>query len=86
MEYTVDALIAEDDMVSVFYTWNGTHTGELGGIPAPGKHVTAMGAMACRIAGDKIVEEWDVDDRLGVIQQLGLMPSPGQPDTTSAGT
>lgn len=78
MRYTLDALIAEGETVAVFYTWTGTHTGELGGIPATGRSVTAMGAMACRVAGGRIVEEWDVDDRLGVMQQLGLLPTPGQ--------
>jgi predicted ester cyclase len=79
MRYTIDALIAEDDLVSVFYTWEGTHSGELGGIPATGTRVTAMGAMACRVADGKIVEEWDVDDRLGVMQQLGLLPNRNLP-------
>jgi hypothetical protein len=43
--------------VAVFYTWQGTHTGELAGIPAIGRAVTAMGAIACRVAGRRIVEE-----------------------------
>ena len=78
MRYTIEALIAEGDTVAVLYTWRGTHTGELGGIRPTGREVTAMGAIVCRVARGRIVEEWDVDDRLGVMQQLGLVPTPQQ--------
>jgi steroid delta-isomerase-like uncharacterized protein len=78
MRYTIEALIAEGDRVALLYTWTGTHTGELSGIPATGRSVTAMGTMVCRVAGGRIVEEWDVDDRLGVMQQLGLLPASDQ--------
>jgi predicted SnoaL-like aldol condensation-catalyzing enzyme len=86
MRYTIDVIIAEGDMVSVFYSWTATHTGDLGGIPATGKRVSAMGAMACRVSGGKIVEEWDVDDRLGVMQQLGLLPATGVAAAEPGGT
>ena len=79
MRYTVESLIAEGDTVAVLYSWRGTHTGELGGIRPTGRAVSAMGAMVCRVAGGRIVEEWDVDDRLGVMQQLGLIPAPQPP-------
>jgi steroid delta-isomerase-like uncharacterized protein len=78
LRYTIEALIGEGDTVAVLYTWHGTHRGELGGIPPTGREVTAMGAMVCRVAGGQIVEEWDVDDRLSVMQQLGLLSTPGQ--------
>ena len=78
LRYTIEALVAEGDTVAILYTWRGTHTGALGGIPATGREVSAMGVMVCRVTGGRIVEEWDVDDRLGVMQQLGLLPVPGQ--------
>jgi hypothetical protein len=28
-----------------------------------------------RIAGGQIAEEWGIDDRLGLLQQLGLVPA-----------
>jgi predicted ester cyclase len=40
--------------------------------------VHATGAIFCRLAGCKIVEQWDVDDRFAVMQQLGLFPMPQQ--------
>ncbi|HEY7029677.1 MAG TPA: ester cyclase [Thermomicrobiales bacterium] len=79
LRYTIEALIAEGDKVAVLYTWQGTHQGALGGLPPTGRQVTATGAIVCRVAGGRIVEQWDVDDRLDVMQQLGLLPPPGQP-------
>jgi steroid delta-isomerase-like uncharacterized protein len=77
LRYDIEALIGEGDTVAVLYSWTGTHTGALSGIPATGRQVTALGAIVCRVAGGRIVEEWDVDDRLGVMQQLGLLPTSG---------
>ncbi len=75
MDYTIDQLVADDDRVAVLYTWTGSHTGEMAGLPPTGRRVTATGAIFCRVAGGKIVEQWDIDDRFDVMQQLGLMPA-----------
>jgi predicted ester cyclase len=85
MGYTIDVMIAEGDMVSLFYSWTATHTGELGGIQATGRTVSAVGAMARRVSGGKIVEEWDLDDRLGVMQQLALLPASASPASAPDG-
>jgi hypothetical protein len=34
----------------------------------------ARGVLVCRVANGRIVEEWDVDDRLDVMEQLGVFP------------
>ncbi len=31
-----------------------------------------------RLAGGQVVEEWAIDDMLGLMQQLGVIPAPGQ--------
>jgi predicted ester cyclase len=75
----VESVVAEDDRVALLYSWTGTHLGTIGGIPATGKHVRATGAIFCRLVDGKIVEQWDLDDRLGTMQQLGaLTPSAQQ--------
>lgn len=79
MQYTIEALIAEDDKVAVLYSWTATHTAALGPIPATGRPVSATGVIVCRLTDGKIVEQWDVDDRLDVMQQLGIVPA--MPDT-----
>ena len=72
-DYRIDALVGEGDMVAVLYSWSGTNRGALGPMPATDPTATATGAIFCRVANGRIVEQWDVDDRLGVMQQLGLM-------------
>ncbi|MCZ7526555.1 MAG: ester cyclase [Acidimicrobiia bacterium] len=72
--YTVEAVVAEDDTVAVLYRWSGTNDGPLGGLPPTGRHVSSAGAIVCRVADGRIVEQWDIDDRLDVLSQLGLLP------------
>jgi steroid delta-isomerase-like uncharacterized protein len=70
--------IAEGDKVATRYTWSGTHQGEYFGIPATGKRVNWKVTVTFRIADGKIHESWINYDRLGVMQQLGVAPTPGQ--------
>ncbi len=75
---TVEDVIAAGDKVVHRITGRGTHKGEWMGIAPTGKQVTLTGILIYRIAGDKIVEEWLQYDVMGVMQQLGAIPSPGQ--------
>jgi predicted ester cyclase len=45
------------------------------GIAPTGKRVTTTGVMIDRIVGGKIAEEWEEYDALGMMQQLGVIPS-----------
>jgi predicted ester cyclase len=56
----------------------GTHNGPLMGIAATGKPVTVAGIDVFRIAGGQIVELWQHLDQLGMLQQLGVIPTPEQ--------
>ncbi len=78
---TIEDLIAEGDQVVVRFTWRGTNTGDIVTpmhIPATGKQVSVTGINIVRFAGGKGVEVWSVGDSLGLFQQLGLIPAPGQ--------
>lgn len=75
---TTEDMIAEGDKVVVRFTGRGTHKGEFMGIPATGKQLTMMAIAIHRIAGGKIVENWLQADMLGMMQQLGAVPPPGQ--------
>ena len=75
---TVDDAIAEGDKVATRWTWRGTHKGEVMGIPATGKQVVISGVSIHRIATGKIAEGWINFDALGMMQQLGVIPAPGQ--------
>jgi steroid delta-isomerase-like uncharacterized protein len=78
LQITPEELIAEGDKVTIRYGWRGTQQGELMGFPATGKQVRASGISILRIANGKIAEQWDSFDNLGLLQQLGVVPAPGQ--------
>ena len=75
VRFTVEDLIAEDDKVVARWTSQWTHKGELMGIAATGKQGTTTGIAIFQIVGGKVVEEWPAVDMLGLMQQLGVIPS-----------
>jgi steroid delta-isomerase-like uncharacterized protein len=74
---TIDELIAEGDKVVMRWTGRGTNRGEFMGIPATGKPVTVTGIDIFRLEGGTIVEHWSNWDMMGMMQQLGVAPTPG---------
>ena len=76
--FTVEDMIAEGDKVVARHTFRGTQTGELMGIPPTGKQVTTTGVTITRFANGMGVELWGNSDDLGLLQQLGVVPAPGQ--------
>lgn len=71
----VEDLIAEGDAVVMRATTTGTHQGDFMGIPATGKKVSYGEIHIVKIAGGKFVEHWGVEDQMGLMQQLGVIPS-----------
>lgn len=67
----VGDLIAEGDTVVSRWTASGTHQGELMGISASGKHIKIDGVVITRLAGGKVVEDWELVDLVSLLQQLG---------------
>ena len=76
VHFTIDEQIAEGDKVVTRWTARGTHKGELLGIPATGKSSTVTGIGVDRIVNGKIVESWGIFDQFGMMQQLGVIPTP----------
>ena len=72
-QFKIAFQLAEGDKVVTRYTWSGTHQGEYYGIPATGKQVNWTSTATFRIAGGKIRETWLNYDRLGMMQQLGVV-------------
>lgn len=71
MEFTIDHMVAEGDKVAVQLTGRGTHKGDLRDLAPTGKRVTIGGAAIHRIEDNKIVETYQVVDRLSLREQLG---------------
>ncbi|MBI3979093.1 MAG: ester cyclase [Chloroflexi bacterium] len=72
---TIDDLLADGDKVIARYTFRATHTGPLMGAAPTGKEVTFTGIEILRFAGGKMVEHWEEWDIMGLMQQLGLIPT-----------
>jgi steroid delta-isomerase-like uncharacterized protein len=72
---SIDDMVAEGDKVVVRYTIQGTHKGTFGGIPATGKHVSIKGSDIFKLEGTRILEWWEFPDYLGLMTQLGAIPS-----------
>ena len=69
-------IIAERDIVSVRAVVEGTHKGDLLGIPASGKRVKWDAVDVYRIADGKIAEEWAADDLLAFVYGVGAYTPP----------
>jgi len=70
-----EKLIAEGDLVTIYWIARGTNTGTGNGLPATGKKAELAGITIWRIVNGKIKEEWSAFDQLSMMQQLGLLPS-----------
>jgi steroid delta-isomerase-like uncharacterized protein len=75
---TPKKLIAEDDLVTVYWIARGTNTGSGNGLPATGKKMELAGITIWRIVDGKIKEEWSAFDQLSMMKQLGLLPATAQ--------
>jgi predicted ester cyclase len=78
LHVTVEDMVAEGDKVVARLTARGTHQGAFLDIPPTGKQVTITMIDINRITGGKSVEHWVEMDTLGLLQQLGVVPLPGQ--------
>ncbi len=78
LRITIEDQVAEGDRVVTRWTARGTHTGAFQGIPPTGKQGRMTGIDIDRIADGKVVECWVNSDDLGLLQQLGVIPTPGQ--------
>lgn len=77
---SLEDMIAEGDKVVSRWTGGGKQMGEFMGVPPSGKQVNITGIIISRIANDKIVEEWETSDQLGLLQLLDVIsPMPAAP-------
>jgi steroid delta-isomerase-like uncharacterized protein len=76
LRITLEDDMAEGDKVVSRWIAQGTHQGELMGAAPTGNQVTITGITIHRIEDGKIVEEWENWDALGLMQQIGAVPSP----------
>src|SRR5213080_4130792 len=75
---TVEDLLADGDKVIARVSIRGTQHGAFGSIQPRGKPITVTAINIFRIVNGKMVEHWGLADRLNALQQLGVVPPPGQ--------
>jgi steroid delta-isomerase-like uncharacterized protein len=75
MKISIEREIADGDYVVQHLLATGTNTGEFNGMPATGKKTTTIGVMTSKIKDGKVIEAWSLLDSLGLLQQLGVVPT-----------
>lgn len=75
LKVTVDDVIGEDDWTCLMWHGDGTHTGDMMGIPATGKAVHVTGIDVLKLENGKIKERWAEIGAFSLMQQLGVIPS-----------
>ncbi len=75
IDASINDMIAEDDKVVVFMMVQATQIGEFAGIPPAGKRIAVHVLDIFRVADGQVKEHWGVTDRLGMLQQLGVIPA-----------
>jgi steroid delta-isomerase-like uncharacterized protein len=75
LQVTIDELFVAGDKVAARWTAQGTHKGPLRGIPPSGNQVTWVGMAFYSLSDGKIAEVWGLNDALGIMQQIGAIPS-----------
>lgn len=78
LHFEIEELVAEGDTVAGRLTMTGTHEGPLMGMPPTGRSVQQDHMHFVRFRDGKAIEHWGVRDDLGMMQQLGVIPPPGQ--------
>lgn len=68
-------IISSEDKVVCRFVIEATHAGTFQGLPATGKKIAMPGLTILRFAEGKCVERWSQADALGLLVQLGALPS-----------
>jgi steroid delta-isomerase-like uncharacterized protein len=78
--------IAAGNQIITRWRGTGTQKKEVMGIQSTGKSVSVEGIWIHRFENNKIAESWNVWDTLGMLQQLGVVPSMKQREGAMTGT
>ena len=73
LQRTINALVAEDDLVVAYWTNTATQATDFQGAPAVDVSTTWGGFNLFRIACGMLVEGWNESDHLGRLEQSGAI-------------
>lgn len=67
--------VAEGDTVTTRKAFHGTHQGNFMGIAATNKQVQINVMDVIRLENQRFIEHWGLVDQMGLMQQLGVIPT-----------
>lgn len=76
IHWVLDEMIAEDNKVASRFTWRGTHRGSFLGIPPTNRNIVVKGVVIDRLEAGKMADSRILMDTMGMMQQLGVIPTP----------
>ena len=76
IDFSVKEQISDGDKVVSRFEWTGTHRGAFLGVPPTGRHVRVWGIVIDRLVEGRIKDTRIIMDTLGLMMQLGALPSP----------
>ena len=71
LTFAIEDLISNDEKVAIRLIARGRHTGLYQGFPPTNKQVEFIGFSIRRIQDGQIVEEWQANDQLSLLRQIG---------------
>jgi len=74
VHFTLEDVFAEGDKVAVRWRWEGTHSGQFQAFAPTHRRATNSAIAIYRLKDGKVIRNWLEVDRLGVLQQLGIIP------------
>jgi steroid delta-isomerase-like uncharacterized protein len=74
---TMEDLVISGDRVAGRFTYRGTHTGELMGIPPTGQSIEMRSIDIWRVENGMFAEHWDELNTLEMFSQMGALPPMG---------
>jgi len=72
---TIVHMVAENDLVGAWVTYEGTQQGPIGPLPASGARTNFDFGAMFRMVDGKIAEWWVTWDNMTILRQLGHLPS-----------
>jgi steroid delta-isomerase-like uncharacterized protein len=75
IQIAVEEVIVDGDRCACRFTGRMTHQGDHLGVPATGRDVALEAMAITHWKNGQIVEAWNTVDMLGMLQQIGAVPS-----------
>lgn len=75
IQWSLEDIVVEGDKVAARFIMRGTHRGSFFGVPPTGKPIVVQAMNFYELSGGQIVGEHGQPDFLGLLQQIGAVPT-----------